>query len=88
MNSTPAQYPMLFGSQAKPLETIVYKIPELEGQNGYITISPDDCTPVMENLEGSIEGSKHRININPFMPKGISRPYQLDESISILRVVG
>ena len=72
---------MLFGSQAKPLETIVYKIPELESQNGYITISPDDCTPVMENLEGSIKGSKY---IYPF----ISSPYQLDESTSILRVVG
>ena len=25
---------------------------------------------------------------NPFMPNGISNPYQLDQSISILRVVG
>ena len=26
--------------------------------------------------------------INPFMPNGTSHPYQLDQSISILRIVG
>ena len=26
--------------------------------------------------------------VNPFMPNGLSRPYQFDESIRILKIVG
>ena len=29
-----------------------------------------------------------KVNVYPFMPNGISPPYQMDESISNLRVIG
>ena len=48
-----------FGSPDKPLVASLYDISKTtSGQNGFLTVTEDDCTPVMENLDGSVGDSK------------------------------
>ena len=48
-----------FGSETSPLEVNSYRIPEIMGLRGYISVTNDGCIPVAEALYGTIGSSKY-----------------------------